>query len=96
MATRKVTVRFWGTRGTMPVASNAQDIRGKIINALVAARGQQIDDYQGAVRFVDDRLSFAQGATYGGATSCVEIDCSDEAFFICDMGSGLQALGVDI
>lgn len=94
MATRKVTIRFWGTRGTMPVAANAQAVRDKIIDALVAARGQQIDDYQDAARFVEG-LSFAQGATYGGATSCVEIDCSDEAFFICDMGSGLSALGID-
>ena len=93
--TRKVTVRFWGTRGTMPVAATARDVRAKIIDALVAAHGQHIDSRQEAAAFVDRHLSFAESATYGGATSCVEIDCSDEAFFICDMGSGLQAMGVD-
>ena len=44
---------------------------------------------------MDGQLSFAAAATYGGATSCVEIDYGNEAFFICDMGSGLRELGLD-
>ena len=86
-------VRFWGTRGILPVAATAQSVRDKIANALVVARGQGIASYEDAIRFIDSELDFAAAATYGGATSCVEVECGDEAFYICDMGSGLQELG---
>ena len=88
-------VRFWGTRGTLPVAATARDIRAKVANALVVARGRAIDSYGDAERFIDEELDFASAATYGGATSCVEIECGDGAFFLCDMGSGLQGFGRD-
>ena len=88
-------VRFWGTRGVLPVAATAAEVRGKIANALVVARGTSIATYEEALRFIDGELDFAAAATYGGATSCVEIERGDEAFFVCDMGSGLQAFGRD-
>ena len=88
-------VRFWGTRGVLPVSPTAHEIRAKIANALVVARGASIASYDDALKFLDDELDFAAAATYGGATSCVEIECGDDAFFICDMGSGLQQFGRD-
>ena len=30
-------VRFWGTRGTLPVAATSREVRSKIANALLAA-----------------------------------------------------------
>ena len=90
-----IVVRFWGTRGTLPVAATARHIRAKIANALVVARGEPIETFEDAMKFLDSELDFAAAATYGGATSCVEIECGDDAFFICDMGSGLQELGRD-
>ena len=77
----------------MPVASTAQEVRAKIANALVVARGASIASFEDAARFIDGELDFAATATYGGATSCVEIESGDDAFFICDMGSGLQQFG---
>ena len=94
-AARPFYVRFWGTRGAMPVAATAKEVREKIVDALLTAQGQQFENRQAAERFALGRLGFAGSATYGGATCCVEIDCSDEAFFICDMGSGLPRLGID-
>lgn len=88
-------VRFWGTRGGLPVGLTARDVRSKIIDALITARHRSFENSDAAARFVDGELSFAAAATYGGATSCVEIDCGDDAFFICDMGSGLRELGID-
>ena len=79
----------------MPVAATASEIRAKVVAALVAAQGRSFDSHQEAAEFAERSLGFATTATYGGATSCVEIDCTDEAFFICDMGSGLPELGVD-
>ena len=36
-------VRFWGTRGSLPVALTAADVRRKLHDALLAARGQALD-----------------------------------------------------
>lgn len=92
---QSVRVRFWGTRGGLPVGLSARQVRAKIVDALVTGRGQSFESHDAAARFVDRELSFAAAATYGGATSCVEIDCTNDAFFICDMGSGLRELGLD-
>jgi phosphoribosyl 1,2-cyclic phosphodiesterase len=88
-------VRFWGTRGSLPVAPTADVIQNKIARALVAADGRRFADEAEAERFVEDELSFAAGGTYGGATPCVELEAGDGSYFICDMGSGLRPFGLD-
>jgi phosphoribosyl 1,2-cyclic phosphodiesterase len=88
-------VRFWGTRGTIPVAATARQIRSKIATALMQSNGMSFASATEAELFIDDRLEFATSGTYGGATSCVEIDCTEDAFFVCDMGSGLREFGID-
>ena len=86
-------VRFWGTRGSLPVAGKAGDVRAKLARALVAANGHPIASLDQAESFLDRELDFASRATYGGATACVEIE-SGESFFVCDMGSGLREFGL--
>ena len=54
-------VRFWGTRGSLPVAATADRIRRKIVNALVAANGRHFADPDEAKRFVEHELPFAGG-----------------------------------
>ena len=87
-------VRFWGTRGSLPVAPTADVIQKKVANALVAADGRRFADQAEAERFVEKDLSFAVGATYGGATPCVELEAS-RSYLVCDMGSGLRSFGLD-
>jgi len=88
-------VRFWGTRGSLPVAPTAGTIRQKIVAALLSAKGRTFTNASEAGDFVDRELGFAAGATYGGATPCVELEAGDGAYFLCDMGSGLRAFGLD-
>ena len=88
-------VRFWGTRGSLPVAPTADIIRKKVARALVAADGRRFTDAAEAASFVETGLSFAAGGTYGGATPCVELEAGDHAYFICDMGSGLRQFALD-
>ena len=88
-------VRFWGTRGSLPVAQRAEAIQGKIVRALVAASGQSFADEAAAAAFAGANLDFATYGAYGGATSCVEIEGADGAFFVCDLGSGLREFGID-
>ena len=88
-------VRFWGTRGSLPVAPTAGKTRQKIVHALLSADGKRFADEVDAEEFVDKELGFAAGATYGGATPCVELEAGDGSYFICDMGSGLRSFGID-
>lgn len=88
-------VRFWGTRGSLPVAPKAATVANKVAEALVAAGGRTFADFAEARSFVDDELEFAVGQTYGGASSCVEIDLGEGPFIVCDLGSGVRELGLD-
>ena len=88
-------VRFWGTRGSLPVAQKAGAIQAKIARALVAAGGQVFADEAQATAFAKANLDFATFGAYGGATSCVEIEGADDAYIVCDMGSGLREFGID-
>ncbi|HXG81071.1 MAG TPA: MBL fold metallo-hydrolase, partial [Sphingomicrobium sp.] len=81
--------------GSLPVALTADAVRRKVANALLAANGRQFADRSEAERFVEEELSFAAGAGYGGATSCVELEAGDGSYFICDMGSGLRQFGLN-
>ena len=88
-------VRFWGTRGSIPKAMRADDVRAKIVAALMAANGREFKDNAEATRFVNEELEMPVAGTYGGATSCVELEGGDGEFLICDMGSGFREFGID-
>jgi phosphoribosyl 1,2-cyclic phosphodiesterase len=87
-------VRFWGTRGSLPVAPRADAILSKVARALVAAGGRKFASEEEAAEFAQAELEFPVRGGFGGATSCVEIEAGNEAFVICDMGSGLREFGV--
>lgn len=88
-------VKFWGTRGSLPVSHSGDVIRHKVAKALVAASGQSFTDECAALEFIDTKLDFATGQGYGGASSCVEIEGANGSFIVCDMGSGLREFGLD-
>ena len=37
-------LRFWGTRGSLPVSLSAPAVEDKLITVLLAAQGQQSDE----------------------------------------------------
>ena len=85
-------VRFWGTRGSLPVALTAAGLGHKLREVLRAARGQPLDS-DADIEALLQRLPFALAGTYGGHSSCVQIDTGGADFLVCDMGSGLRPLG---
>ena len=89
-------VRFWGTRGSLPIALTSADIRDKLVRALLQASGRHFADAQAAATFVREELPFAVKETYGGHSSCVELDLSGDQYYVCDMGSGARPLGAHI
>jgi len=89
-------VRFWGTRGSMPVSLTSLDLRDRLAQALVAADGRGLDDVQKAAAFVESELDFALSHTFGGHSSCVEFETGSEQYFVCDMGSGARPFGAHV
>lgn len=83
--------RFWGTRGSLPVAMTAEAVRRKIIAALSAANGRQFASTDEIEAFADT-LPAAVTGTWGGHSSCVEVLGGSQPV-ICDLGSGARPLG---
>ena len=86
-------VRFWGTRGSIPVALTTSDIRDKLAMALVQASGRTFKSFEEAHAFASSELDFSLTHTFGGHTPCVELELDSEEYFVCDMGSGARPFG---
>ncbi len=61
--------------------------------ALERAIGRDLSSKDKLERFLDDELGFAVAGTYGGNTSCVEIDAGGEEYVLCDLGTGVREFG---
>lgn len=85
-------IRFWGTRGSIPVSVTAAQVRRKVIAALSGAAGRNLDSAEAIERYVDE-LPFEVRGTFGGHSSCVELETGGPEHVIFDMGSGARPLG---
>ena len=83
-------VRFWGTRGSIPFSLGASAVRDKVVSALVRASGRTFGTPDEARRFVDQELPFEVSRSFGGNTSCVQIDTGSRDYILCDLGSGAR------
>ena len=85
-------VRFWGTRGSLPVALTASQVRQKIVAALRGAAGRTFAS-DGELDAYVDSLDIAVSGTYGGHSPCVEIETGGPEYVLCDLGSGVRPFG---
>jgi phosphoribosyl 1,2-cyclic phosphodiesterase len=92
-----VLIRFWGTRGSLPVALTAAELSQRMAEALHAASrtGARFESAEQALEWLEATLPFAARATYGGASSCVQVDgvAPPDEYLVCDAGSGLRGFG---
>jgi phosphoribosyl 1,2-cyclic phosphodiesterase len=86
-------LKFWGTRGSLPVALPLELLRGKMADVLVAGGGRRFADRGQALAFVEQELPFELGGGFGGNTSCVEVLTGQDEYLLCDAGSGLRVFG---
>ena len=89
-------VRFWGTRGSIPVALTTSDVRDKLAQALFQASGRTFRNYEEAHAFASSELDFSLTHTFGGHTPCVELELPGDEYYVCDMGSGARPFGVHV
>ncbi|HEX4985991.1 MAG TPA: MBL fold metallo-hydrolase [Burkholderiales bacterium] len=89
-------VRFWGTRGSIPVALTSADIRRKIETALLQAIASGVDSPEKVRDFIDRELDFSVSHTYGGHSPCVQVEAAGGEYLLCDMGSGARAFGAHV
>ena len=85
-------IRLWGTRGSLPVALTASGVREKLIKALRAASGRTFASDDALHAFVDG-LGLPVSGSYGGHTSCVEIETGGPEYVLCDLGTGVRPFG---
>ncbi|MDQ2693932.1 MAG: MBL fold metallo-hydrolase [Pseudomonadota bacterium] len=89
-------IHFWGTRGSLPVATHGEAIRRRLRRALRLASGRSFASDADIERFIDQELDLPTRHGYGGNTSCVEIIAGSRERVICDMGSGLRELSQQV
>lgn len=83
-------VTFWGTRGSLPTPLGAAAVRKKLVHALVKGAGKNLDTPEKAEAFCEQELSFAESGTFGGNSSCVQVDVGGPDYLLCDLGSGVR------
>ena len=85
-------LRFWGTRGSIPISLTALEIRRKLSAALSGTIGQPLESAAAVERYIDT-LGFDVHGTFGGHSSCVELETGGAEHVIFDLGSGARPLG---
>lgn len=88
-------VTFWGTRGSLPTPTTAEQMREKAKTLLRAADGRAFADDAEMDAFLDGQPFWARGG-YGGDTPCIEVGLAGDEHLICDFGSGARRLGNDM
>ena len=85
-----VRVKFWGTRGSIPVAFDSASLKERLARALVAASGKNLGTLDKARAWVEHELDFALGHTFGGDSPCVQLDAGTPEYLLCDLGTGAR------
>ncbi|HET6407936.1 MAG TPA: MBL fold metallo-hydrolase [Chthoniobacteraceae bacterium] len=94
------TITYWGTTGTFCDPLLPRQVSEKIVEAIarLVERGRLANLQPGADlratvgRLLEQEVPFANRSTYGGNTTCVEVQTPDE-LLILDCGSGFRELG---
>ncbi|MCB1146774.1 MAG: MBL fold metallo-hydrolase [Leptospiraceae bacterium] len=87
-------VRFWGVRGSIGTAITHNEVQAKIRQILQLASPADILSRETVDNFISN-LPFSLRGTYGGNTTCIEVNTGpdDKDILIIDAGTGLRGLG---
>jgi phosphoribosyl 1,2-cyclic phosphodiesterase len=85
-----VRVKFWGTRGSLPVALDAASLKERMARALVAASGRDLGALEKARAWLEEQPDFELAHTFGGDSPCVQLDAGSPEYVLCDLGTGAR------
>jgi phosphoribosyl 1,2-cyclic phosphodiesterase len=85
-----VRVKFWGTRGSIPVALDSASLKDRLARALVAASGADLRTLEKAREWLDRDAAPELGHTFGGDSPCVQLDADAGDYVLCDLGTGAR------
>ncbi len=93
-------IRYWGVTGSFTRCFRPDEMTGKLAAAIerlladggLAELAANRPDHAAIRRFLEERVPLPLRSTYGGNTTCVEVETPDE-LIILDSGSGLHHLG---
>ena len=84
-------IKCWGTRGSLPVASDHNSTRKRLTDLIDIAESTGITTTEGLRRAIIDE-ELPKPFSFGGNTTCTEVGMGDDLAFV-DMGSGLREAG---
>ncbi|MCG8548784.1 MAG: MBL fold metallo-hydrolase [Desulfobacterales bacterium] len=88
-----MNIKFWGSRGSIPISLSWRDIEHKLAKALQMAGSHNLSSEKEISRFIKG-LPFSIRGTFGSNTSCVQVQGEDKKqIIICDSGTGIRDLG---
>ena len=95
------TITYWGVTGTLTAPLRPPEVTDKLVGAIkhLVEQGRLADlrsspDLEAIIRRrVEDEVPFRFRSSYGGNTTCVEVQTPD-ALLILDCGSGFRELGL--
>lgn len=95
----KIRVKFWGTRGSLPVSFTNDQMESAVVDVLAKAGPGDVGSEEAARAFLAREGANLQ-RRYGGETTCVEFENAAGGRVIVDFGSGAAvfgraALGID-
>src|SRR4051812_29149893 len=96
-------ITYWGVTGSTPAPLRPAEVTARVVAALDRLLAdpalpalQRAADRPAALRaWADAHLPFAVRSSYGGNTTCVEVQTPD-ALLIFDCGTGFLELGRDL
>ncbi len=98
MVESSMIVKYWGVRGSIPVS--VLDIQRKellLLERIIKEGGMEkvfgANPTPERIKEYLDSLPRAIGGTYGGDTTCIEIQVKNSPLMIIDAGSGIRDLG---
>nr|WP_319396971.1 MBL fold metallo-hydrolase [uncultured Desulfobacter sp.] len=91
-----MNIKFWGTRGSIPISFSSRDIEYKLVKALQRTGSHNLSSEKEINRFIKS-LPFSIRGTFGSNTSCVQVKGEDKnQIIICDSGTGVRDLGTSL
>ena len=86
--------RFWGVRGSVASPLVAKQVQDKLFDAMNDYDSMRLTSPNRSMNYEEflKQRPFWKRGTYGGNTSCVEVECGGRRIVL-DMGTGVRLLG---